>query len=401
MQVRRLSRILILMMGAYLSACSTQTERGSSGPGAQGRTVAPSTKQAKAPEQVKVQEQAAAASPEQPVPEFVSEPEPAGMVPVPPSDSFAPESADDKVSSPQMFYEEEQGAPKEEGIVAESRYHDEEAGVAKDDGIIAQSVYGEDESGVAPEEGITGRSMYYEEEEGAPKEEDIIAQSQYYEEEEGAAKDEGITGQSQYYDEEEGAAKDEGIIGQSQYHEEEEGAAKSDDILAHSIYGEDDSGKAPEEAISEPKAFPEEKLAQAEEPKAAPVTMLPVTITVEADPLFDFDKYAVRPDSRKKLDDLVEQLKGVSYGDVIVVGFTDPIGTAMYNQTLSERRAAAVERYLKGKGVPADKIKKEGRGETEEYASYQSCGGMRKKKLIACLQPDRRVEVTITAQKQQ
>jgi len=175
-QVRKLSRILMLMIGAFLSACSTQTERGSSGPGAQGRTVAPSAKpQAKTQAQPKAQEPVAAATP---VPEFVSEPEPADMVPVPPSDSFAPESADDRVSSPSMFYEEEQGAPKEEGIVAENRYHEEEAGVAKDDGIIAQSVYGEDESGVAPEEGITGRSMYYEEEEAAPKEEDIIAQSQ-------------------------------------------------------------------------------------------------------------------------------------------------------------------------------------------------------------------------------
>ena len=409
MHVRRLSRILMLMIGAFLSACGTQTERGSSGPGAQGRTVAPSAKpqaktqeQPKVQEQVKVQEQAAAAPPEQPVPEFVSEPEPAGMVAVPPADSFAPESADDRVSSPTMFYEEEQGAPAEEGIVAESRYHEEEEGAAaKDDGIIAQSVYGEDESGVAAEEGITGQSMYYEEEEGAAKDEGIIAQSQYHDEEEGAAKDEGIIAESQYYDEEEGAAKDDGIIGQSQYHEEEEGAAKSDDILAHSIYGEDDSGKTPEEGVSEPKTFPEEKLAQAEEPKAAPVTMLPVTITVEADPLFDFDKYAVRPDSRKKLDDLVQQLKSVSYGDVIVVGFADPIGSAMYNQKLSERRAAAVKRYLEGKGVPTDKIKNEGRGETEEYASYQSCGGMRKTKLISCLQPDRRVEVTVTAQKQQ
>jgi len=413
-QVRRLSRILMLLMGAYLSACSTQTERGSSGPGAQARTTAPSAKpqakaqeqpkvqeQPKPQEQVKVQEQAAAAPPEQPVPEFVSEPEPAGMVPVPPSESFAPESADEGVSSPKMFYEEEQGAPKEEGIIAESRYHEEEEGAAKDDGIIAQNVYGEDESGVTPEEGITGQSMYYEEEEGAAKEDDIIGQSQYYDEEEGAAKDEGIIAQSQYYDEEEGAAKDEGILGQSQYYDEEEGAAKSDDILAQSIYGEDDSGKTPEESVSEPKTFPEEKLAQAEEPKAAPVTMLPVTITVEADPLFDFDKYAVRRDSRKKLDDLVEKLKSVSYGDVIVVGFADPIGTTMYNQKLSERRAAAVKQYLEGKGVPADKIRNEGRGETEEYASYQGCKGMRKQKLIACLQPDRRVEVTVTAQKQQ
>ena len=125
--------------------------------------------------------------------------------------------------------------------------------------------------------------------------------------------------------------------------------------------------------------------------------MLPVTITVEADPLFDFDKYAVRADSRKKLDELVQQLKGVELrrGHRGRVRRSDRDDE--YNQELSERRAASVKRYLEGKGVPADRIKNEGRGETEEYASYQSCGGLRKAKLIACLQPDRRVEVTVTA----
>jgi OOP family OmpA-OmpF porin len=128
--------------------------------------------------------------------------------------------------------------------------------------------------------------------------------------------------------------------------------------------------------------------------------MLPVTVTVEADPLFDFDKSALRSDSRKKLDDLVEQLKGVNYGEILAVGFADPIGATLYNQHLSERRAASVKQYLVNKGIAANTIRTEGRGETEEYAGYKDCGGLRKNKLIACLQPDRRVDVTVTAEKQ-
>ena len=128
--------------------------------------------------------------------------------------------------------------------------------------------------------------------------------------------------------------------------------------------------------------------------------MLPVTVTVEAEPLFDFDKYAIRSDSRKKLDDLVEQLKGVTYGEILTIGFADPIGATIYNQHLSQRRAAAVKQYLVSKGIPANTIRTEGRGETEEYASLSDCSGMRKQKLITCLQPDRRVEVTVTAEKQ-
>jgi OOP family OmpA-OmpF porin len=170
-------------------------------------------------------------------------------------------------------------------------------------------------------------------------------------------------------------------------------------VLAHNVYGEDDSGRTPEEAVSQPKMFPDEKLAQAE--PSRPVTVLPVTVTVEAEPLFDFDKAAVRADSKRKLDELIEQLKGVTYGEVVAIGFADPIGSPMYNQKLSERRASSVKAYLSSRGIPADKIRAEGRGETEDYASYDSCAGLRKKKLIKCLQPDRRVEVTVTAEKQQ
>jgi OOP family OmpA-OmpF porin len=132
----------------------------------------------------------------------------------------------------------------------------------------------------------------------------------------------------------------------------------------------------------------------------APIAILPVTITVEADPLFDFDRSAVRPDSQAKLEQLVRQLKGINYGDIVAVGYADPIGTPLYNQELSERRAAAVKAYLTGLGIATNKIETEGRGETEEFANYQACGGLRTEKTIACLQPDRRVEVTVNARKQ-
>lgn len=68
---------------------------------------------------------------------------------------------------------------------------------------------------------------------------------------------------------------------------------------------------------------------------------------------------------------------------------------------LSERRAESIEHYLTGNGIPSERITAEGRGETEECASYQGCGGLRSEKVIACLQPDRRVEVTVTAKTQQ
>ena len=358
MQVQtKLSRISMLLIAACLSACATQTERGSSGAGAQGRTVAPST-------------------------------EPKTAEPAQPPAQWQPPA------------EQQEGTAKEDGITAHSQYHEEEEGATKDDGITAQS-------------------RYHEEEEGAAKDDGITAQSRYHEEEEGAAKDDGITAQSRYHEEQGGAAKDDGITAQSQYHDEEAGAKTQEDILAHNVYGGDDSGKAPEEHVGQPKTYSADEVDQAEaaseeperQPQAhtevaeaeqpRPATVLPVTVTVETNPLFDFDKAAMRSDAKTKLDSLIQQLDGIPYGDIVAVGFTDPIGAAMYNNNLSERRALSVKAYLVSRGISADKIRVEGRGETEEYASYEGCGGLRKQKLITCLQPDRRVEVTVTAQKVQ
>ena len=129
--------------------------------------------------------------------------------------------------------------------------------------------------------------------------------------------------------------------------------------------------------------------------------VLPLTITLEAEPWFDFDRYTVRSDSREKLDKLVSQMQGVEYDQIVVVGHADPIGTVEYNQVLSERRARAVKNYLVGKGVPAERIRTEGRGEFDLPFDPALCKGQKGKKYIGCLQPDRSVEVTVTGTKPQ
>ncbi|NWG72832.1 MAG: OmpA family protein, partial [Parvularculaceae bacterium] len=324
---------------------------------------------------------------EEPLEDFYAPGDAPDLVPVP--SEFAEEGPDDRVGDARMYYEEEEGAAPDEGIVGSSQYYEEEEGVQQDDGIIA-------------------RNEYYEEEEGVEQDDGIISQSQYYEEE-GVEQDEGIIGQSQYY-EEEGVEQDEGIIGQSQYYEEE-GVQQPEDIIARSEYYEEE-GKEPEDLISEPTATEETMVAAAEEEKEAeevvaaaeeekeptPV-MLPVTVTLEAEPWFDFDRYAVRSDARDKLDTLATDLTGVEYDEILVVGHADRIGTPEYNQRLSERRARSVKNYLVGKGIAADRIKTEGRGEFEPATDPAFCQGLRKQKLIDCLQPDRRVEVTVTGTK--
>jgi OOP family OmpA-OmpF porin len=138
---------------------------------------------------------------------------------------------------------------------------------------------------------------------------------------------------------------------------------------------------------------------------AAPAAPKPAAqkVTLAADALFDFDKAVLRPDGKAKLDKLVEDLKGLKLEVIIAVGHTDRIGTDKYNQKLSERRAAAVKDYLVSKGIEANRIYAEGKGEKQPVTG-DKCKKMgpenrKNKKLIECLQPDRRVEIEVIGTK--
>ena len=106
---------------------------------------------------------------------------------------------------------------------------------------------------------------------------------------------------------------------------------------------------------------------------------------------FDFDRYVIRPDARSKLDDLVGKLRNVNLEVVIAVGHADRLGSDAYNMKLSVRRADSVKAYLVSKGVAASRIYTEGKGERQPV---KECKGDKKtKELIACLEPNRRVEL--------
>lgn len=141
----------------------------------------------------------------------------------------------------------------------------------------------------------------------------------------------------------------------------------------------------------EPKAAPAAAPAAAAAPKPAAKK-----VTMAADALFDFDKAVLRPEGKAKLDQLTNDIKGIKLEVIIAVGHADRIGSDKYNQGLSERRAAAVKDYLVGKGVEANRIYAEGKGEKQPVTG-DTCGKsvVKTKKLIECLQPDRRVEIEV------
>jgi len=149
-------------------------------------------------------------------------------------------------------------------------------------------------------------------------------------------------------------------------------------------------------------------LAKKEAPKAAApaapaaaVKPAAAKVTLAADALFDFDKAVLKPEGKQALDKLVNDVKGIKLEVIIAVGHADRIGKDAYNQKLSERRAAAVKDYLVGKGIEANRVYSEGKGEKQPKTTEAQCGKsvVKSKKLIDCLQPDRRVEIEVIGTK--
>jgi OOP family OmpA-OmpF porin len=95
------------------------------------------------------------------------------------------------------------------------------------------------------------------------------------------------------------------------------------------------------------------------------------------------------------LDDLSTQLKTSTVDVIHVTGHTDRLGSNAYNQKLSERRAQAVREYIVAGGFADSKIDAKGMGETQPVTKPEDCKGKQSAKVIACLQPDRRVDVEL------
>ena len=133
--------------------------------------------------------------------------------------------------------------------------------------------------------------------------------------------------------------------------------------------------------------------------KAPPEKLLPQKINFSADALFDFDKAELKPDGKAMLDELTRLLQGAKYEVILAIGHTDRIGTVQYNQRLSVRRAETVKKYLVDKGIEPNRVYAEGKGKSQPLTKPGECTVKNRKALIACLQPDRRVDVEVTGTK--
>lgn len=130
------------------------------------------------------------------------------------------------------------------------------------------------------------------------------------------------------------------------------------------------------------------------EPKPEPPKK-PAVVNLASTELFEFNKAVLTPEARTKLDsEVVAKLRDMKEVRFIIVnGHADRLGSAQYNQKLSEKRAEAVRAYLVSKGVDASKVETLGFGKT---LPVKSCPEQKKRKeLIECLSPNRRVVVEV------
>jgi outer membrane protein OmpA-like peptidoglycan-associated protein len=383
------NRLLMLLIGAMLAGCASQTERSSSGGGAeqaQAPTPAPAPAPAYEPQSEHVQivdrpleetppppPTPVAKAPEQPLPDFPvttyavepeeeeevadlgTQPDESGTVQYPEQDLAA---AGAVVSEPTAVVEEE-----EEEEVADLGTQPDDSGTMEyeeEDLAAMASVIGDPtEMADEPDEEVGDL--------GTQPDESGTVQ---YPEQALAAKDSAVGEPTEMADEPEEEVADLGT-------QPDESGTMS--------YPEQQL--ASQNVIGEPKQYADE-----------PVAKAPVRVSFEAEPLFSFDKSVIRSDQRSKLDEFVASLKGTQYDSIEVVGYADRIGAEKYNLNLSQRRANAVKAYLVRQGIPARKINAEGRGESEPVTG-DTCSGQRGKALIACLEPDRRVDVSVTATK--
>lgn len=127
-------------------------------------------------------------------------------------------------------------------------------------------------------------------------------------------------------------------------------------------------------------------------PPPPPPAPLPQRITLAAEELFAFDSAALKSAEQAALDRFADDYRrSGSQAPVRISGHTDRLGKPAYNKALSQRRADAVRDYLIALGLPAARLQAEGKGASQP--KVKDCKQAQRAALIACLAPNRRVEL--------
>jgi OOP family OmpA-OmpF porin len=151
-----------------------------------------------------------------------------------------------------------------------------------------------------------------------------------------------------------------------------------------------------------PKVAPKPKEKAAPPAKKAKPKILNIEEKIELQGM-PFGKAEMTADNKAELDKFLGALRKatkarseVRIGAVVVTGHTDRIGSLKYNMKLSERRAVVVKDYLVSAGIDQKVIFWEGKGPKQPIPVTKFCDNkMKRKQLIECLSPNRRVTVEV------
>ena len=386
---QKTNRLLMLLIGAAIAGCGSQTQRTSSGPGeeTQYERVGGSSN-AVTKEEIERRAVAAAAAKEAAAPPPPA-PTPAPVKaeeapPTQPAKAPAAATAKDEATPefPVTKYELPDEAAKQEEVAKDQEVED--LGTQDD-----ESVSDAQEATEAAESSVGETTTYADDDKDQSAEVEDL----------GTQPDESAS------EPQEAAAAAESSVGETTSYADEDDKDQSAEVedlgtqRDESVSAAQGPATPPEKTVGEPTVYPDEPVVAQAKPAPKPAPAKTISINFETEPLFNFDKSQVRGDQHSKLDEFISSLSGTQYDSIAVIGHTDRIGKDAYNQNLSERRAQAVKEYMVSKGIPAAKIQEAGRGKAEP-TSGDACDKVRgRKKLIACLQPDRRVEVSVSATK--
>jgi outer membrane protein OmpA-like peptidoglycan-associated protein len=113
-----------------------------------------------------------------------------------------------------------------------------------------------------------------------------------------------------------------------------------------------------------------------------------IEVTFASGILYPFNSTEILPAGRTNLQELASSLQKYPNSDILIVGHTDSVGTDAYNLDLSQRRAQAASAYLQSLGVPASRLRTQGKGEAEPVQANDTEEGRAR---------NRRVEIAIYA----
>ncbi|MBC7195681.1 MAG: OmpA family protein [Deferribacterales bacterium] len=106
-------------------------------------------------------------------------------------------------------------------------------------------------------------------------------------------------------------------------------------------------------------------------------------LTVPERVLFDFNKFTLKPEAREALDVIAGVIRENPSTTILIVGYTDNVGSEDYNLKLSLQRAQSVADYLMYcQNIDPDKFKIEGKGEADPVANNDTEEGRAKNRRV-------------------